>query len=100
MRCVAVACLLLPLACRFDPRVADDTPGDDDGGPHTITIVDDTTADFARGIATDGVVTPWDTVEPAAFVVGGLHARGFDATPFTDTDSFDQALAKVGAPRG
>jgi hypothetical protein len=100
MRCVAVACLLVAAACRFDPHRGDDTSGGGTDAQHAVTIIDDTTDDFARGIATEGVVTPWGTVEPAAFVVGGLHARGFDATMFADTDTFDQALAKAGAARG
>ncbi len=57
--------------CTYAPRA-----GSGDGT--TITIVDDTAADLAQPAQlTDGELTAEGTIIPAAYVLGGLHARAF-----------------------
>lgn len=84
---LALACVAP--ACSFDPAFA---PGE---GP-TLTLVDDSAADFgAHAQLEDGVVTPWGTLEPAAFVPGGLRARAFDGNHVDDDDSFEDVVLKA-----
>jgi hypothetical protein len=71
-------------ACGFHPQGNKTT---------TVTIVDD---DFATpALISDGVVTPWGTLEPAAFVVGGLHARAFAGNAVDADDTYEDVAAKV-----
>lgn len=86
MRLVAGWCALA--ACTFTP------PGAGDSG--VVTIVDDTEADFASHALLDGgVVTPWGTIEPEAFVIDGLHARAFATNLVADADTYDDVVAKA-----
>ncbi|MEO8703252.1 MAG: PA14 domain-containing protein [Kofleriaceae bacterium] len=88
MRSAVVLCVLA--ACGFD------SPESKDGAP--VSIVDDNFADAE--LLVDGVVTPWGTLEPAAFVVGGLHARAFAGDQVDDDDSYDDVAAKATTLRG
>jgi hypothetical protein len=63
-------------------------------------LVDDTPDDFVTGELIDGVVTPWGTLEPAAFVIGGLHARAFAGNQVAADDTFEAVAAKLGAAIG
>ncbi|HLL21375.1 MAG TPA: PA14 domain-containing protein [Kofleriaceae bacterium] len=79
----------LPLlgACGFSNNLAsDDAPGDE------ITIIDDA----LDGIATDGVVRD-GALEPDGFVVGGLHARGFQVMLVDPAEDFTKVLADAAA---
>ncbi len=65
-------------------------------GEVVVTLRDDSEADFASHDQLDGaVVTPWGSVEPDAFVIGGLHARAFDGDHITDADDYDAVVAKA-----
>jgi hypothetical protein len=87
---VGLSCLLA--ACSFSP------PGDLES---TVTLTDDSTVDFAaHDQLVDGVVTPWGTIEPDAFVLAGLHARAFDGELVDDDDSYDDVVQKATSPHG
>lgn len=61
----------------------------------TVTLVDDSAAELAAGTLVDGVVTPAGVIEPAAFVLGGLHARGYQADLVDDNDTYDDVAAEA-----
>ncbi len=54
------------------------------------TWVQDTEADFAPGLSTGSVVTPWNTVEPQAFAPGWI-LRGKAGAAFSDENALDFA---------
>ena len=84
------SCVLLGLAaCSFSTRI---DGGDDVTGP-TLTIVDDA---FADGAARDGVVVA-GRLEPDGFVLGGLHARGFQVALVDTGEDFTKVLADAAA---
>ena len=87
-----VACSVLLVACSFELP----SPG----GSGTGQIIDDSHDDFAAGTCSECVATPWNTVEPAAFVLGGLHARGYVGAFIADADSYDDVVAKLPASTG
>jgi hypothetical protein len=76
-------------ACSFSTTIGG---GDDDGGP-TLTLVDD---DLAGGVARDGVVVA-GKLEPDGFVLGGLHARGFQTALVDNGEDFTKVLADAAA---
>lgn len=72
--------------------------GDADGGPRPgeVSLVDDTAADFAANVGlTDAVIASRGVIEPAAFVLGGLHARAFDGNLLGDADTWDTAVVEA-----
>ncbi|HEU0030439.1 MAG TPA: PA14 domain-containing protein [Kofleriaceae bacterium] len=74
-------------ACTFSPREISQTP---------TTLTDDSEQDFANhAVLADGVVTPWGTIEPAAFVPGGLRVRAYAGDQVADSDDFDAVVAKA-----
>ena len=78
-------------ACSFSiaPSGGDDDPV---GGQRTIT--DDTAADFAAHAELhDGVIAARGAIEPAAFVVGGLHARAYAGNLMDDASTWDSVVA-------
>src|SRR5678809_599586 len=83
----SVALIVCVAACGFD------VPGGANGDG--TRIVDDTQADFAAGTFTDAVATTWGTLEPAAFVLGGLHASGYDGNDVLAGDSYDDVVARL-----
>ncbi len=72
-----MAVFVLAAGCSFHPN---DNPGD---GSDTTTgsLIDDTAVDFMQEQSLDGAaLDPGGFVEPAAFVLGGFHARAYDGT--------------------
>jgi hypothetical protein len=70
-----VAVFVLAAGCSFHTN---DVPGD---GSDTTTaaLIDDTAVDFMQAQTLDGAaIDPGGFVEPAAFVLGGFHARAYD----------------------
>ena len=95
MKLAAVAsCGLVAAACSFD------LPSPEGTTPTSGQIVDDTRDEFATGTCTECVATAWNTLEPAAFVVGGLHARGYVGAVIGDADDYDAVVAKLPALAG
>jgi len=84
---VGLGCVLA--ACSFSPLGV--------GPPETtVTVTDDSAADFAaHDQLVGGVVTPWGSIEPDAFVPGGLHARAFAGEHVADADSYEDVALKV-----
>lgn len=66
-----------------------------------ITLTDDTAADFAdnEGLV-DAVIAPRGVIEPDAFVLGGLTARGFALNLVADNSSYDSVVASLGPELG
>lgn len=93
MKPAAVTCGFLLVACSF--QLPSPQPGSGDA-----QIVDDSHDDFAAGACSECVATPWNTIEPAAFVLGGLHARGYLGAVIADADSYDDVVAKLPALAG
>lgn len=74
-------------ACGFSSSIG----GDDDPGQHR-TVTDDDLA----GVATDGVVAG-GAVTPDGFVLGGLHARGFQVQLVDAGEDMTKILADAAA---
>ena len=77
--------------------------GGDDGIPDgtRITLTDDTAAELANNAGlTDGVVAARGALEPDAFVVGGLKARGFAGNQVADASTYDGVADAVGPQLG
>ena len=77
-----VAVFVLAAGCSFHPNAS---PGD---GSDTTTgsLVDDTAVDFMQEQMLDGAaIDPGGFVEPAAFVLGGFHARAYDGKHVSGT---------------
>jgi len=94
VRIGALACGLALGACGFSVAGG----GDGDGGtvPGEVVLVDDTAADFAANVTLkDAVIAPRGVIEPAAFVLGGLHARAYDGNLLGDSDTWDTAVAEA-----
>ncbi len=86
--------------CTFDP------PGGDDGldpDEQLVTIVDDSAEELANPAELDeGLVTPTGTIEPHAYVLGGLHARAYQTTlvtPISTWTTLEQAIAAAPATK-
>jgi hypothetical protein len=87
-----VAVGLVAASCSFDPagvggRDAFVDPGDDGGGvPRTWRH--DSVEDFAVAEARleQAIVEPWGAIGPAAYLTGGLLARGSNSQLFTNPD--------------
>ena len=80
------ACWLLLAACNFST-----TTGDDSGfEPRTLTD------DDLAGTVRDGVLTAGN-VEPDGFVLGGLHARAYQAALVDTGEDFAKVLADADA---
>lgn len=78
------------------------TPGGDDVPEGTrITLTDDTMAEFSQnGGVTDTVIATRGALEPAAFVLGGLHGRAFAGRHVLATSTYDIVRAAVGPELG
>jgi hypothetical protein len=88
---VAVVGSFALAACTFTPPTNSDL----------VTLTDDNEVDFAAHAELEGgVVTPWGTIEPSAFVIGGLHARAFAGSVVADQDTYDDVVVKATAPLG
>ncbi len=77
--------------------------GGDDGIPEgrRITVTDDTEPEFAdNGGLIDGVVAARGALEPHAYVVGGLKARGFAGNHVNDTRTYDEVVTAAGTQLG
>ncbi len=92
-------------ACGFAP--SGETPatvdgGVDDDGDVTVTLRDDTLADFtvAGTASPDLVIEPWGALAPAAFHAGGLVAHGVNTQRFTDPSTATWAGVTAGTPAG
>ncbi len=83
--------LLVLSACGFSARIG----GDD--ATTTTTITDDTLEELGDGKLVDGVFVAPGTIEPDGFVLGGLHARGFQAALVDAGDTFEKVLADASA---
>ena len=83
------ACLLLVLAsaCDFSTTIGDEIDG------QRQMLVDD---DLTGGTVRDGVIAGGN-VEPDGFVLGGLHARGFQTTLVDNGEDFAKILADAAA---
>ena len=79
--------LLVVAGCGFSAELGE--PGPEE----TITLTDET---FADGTLVDGFATP-GTVEPDAFVLGGLRARGYQVGLVDPGEDFDKVLADAAA---
>lgn len=86
--------VVLIAGCAYTPPSGG---GDDTPGETIITIVDDTEGDFAGSPElVDGLITPEGTIEPEAYVLGGLRARAFAGKLFDATaTSFDLLDATI-----
>lgn len=94
VRITALACGLAIGACGFS--VGGTVDGDGGLAPGEVILVDDTAADFAANVGlTDAVIAPRGVIEPAAFVLGGLHARAYAGNLLGDADTWDTALAEA-----
>ncbi len=82
--------IILLVGCGFQgkPVGGDD---DDDGGMQTI--VDDTAADFGAGVLDEAAIDPNGLVEPGAYVLGGLHATGYNLKLFDTTNTTYDSIA-------
>jgi len=77
--------------------------GGDDGVPdgERITLTDDTAADFATNAGvTDTLIAPRGSLEPDAFIVGGLKGRGFAGNLVADASTYDSVVASLGPELG
>lgn len=81
-------CVLLVTGCSFSTTI-----GGDDVVEQTRTLVDDALDD---GTAIDGVAAA-GTLEPDGFVLGGLHARGFQTGLVDNGEDFTKVLADAAA---
>lgn len=81
-------------ACGFS--VAGGSGGDGGPVPGEVVLVDDTAAEFAANVTlTDAVIAPRGVIEPAAVVLGGLHARAYAGNLLGDNDTWDTAIAEA-----
>src|SRR5688572_20265006 len=104
LRCAAALSLSLA-ACGFHPEggePAGDGPGSDDGGNRTVTLRDDTEADFRlEGVEVETlVIEPWGALAPAAYHVGALRAHVANTMRYTEVldTTWDEVIA--GPPAG
>jgi hypothetical protein len=92
--------LVVAAGCSFHLHGA----GDDTGDASSMTaLVDDTAADFGASDTLDSaVIDPGGTIEPAAFVLGGFHVRGYlgdlvgSAATWADVDTAANAATMTG----
>lgn len=103
-RCAA-ALSLSAAACGFHPEggePAGDGPGIDDSGNRTVTLRDDTEADFRlEGVEVETlVIEPWGALAPAAYHAGGLRAHVANTMRYTEVldTTWDEVIA--GPPEG
>ncbi len=90
VRIAALASGLALGACGFE------VAGDGGPIPVEVVLVDDTAADFAANVGLiDAVIAPRGVIEPAAFVLGGLHARAYAGNLLGDSDTWDTAVAEA-----
>ncbi len=77
------------------------TAGDDVPEGERITLTDDTAAEFAiNGGVTDTEIAARGALEPAAFVLGGLHGRAFAGQHVTTLSTYATVEAAVGPELG
>lgn len=75
--------------------------GDDVPDGERITLTDDTAADFAANAGlTDAEIATRGALEPAAFVLGGLHGRAFAGEHVIATSTYATVAAAVGPELG
>jgi hypothetical protein len=92
--------LVVAAGCSFHLHGAGDDTGDASG---MAALVDDTAADFGASDTLDSaVIDPGGAIEPAAFVLGGFHVRGYlgdlvgSAATWADIDTAAAAIPMTG----
>ena len=92
----AVAIVAALAGCGFTLTSGDDAPEGE-----RITLTDDTAEEFAiNGGVTDTEIAARGALEPAAFVLGGLHGRAFAGEHVTTTSTYATVEAAVGPELG
>ena len=92
--------LVVAAGCSFHLHGAGDDTGDASG---MAAMVDDTAADFGASDTLDSaVIDPGGAIEPAAFVLGGFHVRGYlgdlvgSAATWADIDTAASGASMTG----
>ncbi len=94
-----VAFVVALAGCGF--TLTSGTGGDDVPEGDRITLTDDTEQDFTTNAGvTDAEIAKRGALEPAAFVLGGLHGRAFAGEHVLPTSTYATALAAVGPELG
>lgn len=87
-----VGVLLLVSACGFHSSGGThDAPN----GSAAASVVDDTAADFAAGSADGAAIDPRGTLEPEAYVLGGLRASAYDGNHVAGKTSWADLQAEL-----
>ncbi len=94
-----IAIVIALAGCGF--TLTSGSPGDDGPAGDRITLTDDTEADFTTNAGvSEAEIAKRGAIEPAAYVLGGLHGRAFAGEHVTAASTYASVLAAVGPELG